>query len=153
MSTVHSDDIERCNLSNYTPHEVRVCLKSGKVISYPSQGIVRLTSEERDFYEPLPNGIEVISPQVFNGVEGLPSVGPGERLPPIIVSMPAAEYMVKNPSCYLGAVYAPDGSPMGAIRDSKGNTLGVKYLTLYCHDRQEDETGENRSKKAKGSQT
>lgn len=113
---------------NLTPHALTIVYPDqSNLIVIPSTGMARLISLEQKEIETI-SGIQVVGPQNFISVEGL-----GDTLgdTPILVSMPVGEYLARNPAFYNGPVYGPDTSPIGVVRNEKGEITGTKRLVRY----------------------
>jgi len=105
---------------NLTPHEVRVCDEAGNpALVIPPSGVqarvnVTLTEVRRIL------GIPVYKP-VYGEVQGLPSE-PEPNTIYVVSSLVLSAIPEKFKSCTV----APNTNPGYALRDEKGNIVGVK---------------------------
>jgi len=125
-------DLKIHKLVNLTPHAIKVYRADNDetpVLVIGSQGNARLRSVQ--FNIGIVDGVPIVTPQIFENVEGLPDVKKGEQAPPILVSALVGEWIAKEQSVYPGHVYSPDTSPNGVVRDSLGAIIGCRRIVLY----------------------
>ena len=113
-------------LLNFTPHAITLYVADGTTQTVPSCGIIRLTSELQCELPPY-GGVRVTTPQVFNGIEGLPILNPSV-IDGIIVSAVVGEYMAKNEISLHGIHVF---SPGDLVRDARGQPIGARTLELH----------------------
>jgi len=106
---------------NLTPHEIRVVSQDGNVILVipPSGRVARVATTQEKVSEI--NGIPVIKTSIGD-VQGIPEPQPDTVY---IVSTLVAQAADRQD------VVAPDTSPQGAVRDSKGQIIGVKRFQRW----------------------
>lgn len=111
---------------NLCPHDIVLSLED-ITFEFKTTRCLRLVEKEGNV---LPNEYElvpVLSPPEYIGLNFTPE--PGSR---IIVSQLVAQYLKEHQETFkLGAVYAPDTGPRGAVRDDKGQIIGTKRLIKF----------------------
>lgn len=122
-------------LHNYTGHPIKIRLDGGNIITYKSEGNARLAaSQGGDRIDVLANRVPVVSPYIYDRVEGLPE----DLWTNIIVSDKLASYLVQQ-GYWRGDVYAPDTNEASRVEGKKAGSIdAVRQLILY--PRMEEET-------------
>ncbi len=112
---------------NLTPHVVNIYDESGQnvIISFPSEGEARVDTPDADTIG-FVNGLPVKKNR-YDAVKGLPEPEQGTIF---IVSMLVCQAL-RERGIYRGDVLSPNTSPNEAIRNEKGQIIGVK--SLACH--------------------
>lgn len=111
--------MKEMKIVNLTPHAIRLYKPDGSVVEIPPSGRVARVATRRVERGSLSGGIPVVSIE-YGEVEGLPDPQEGT----IYVVSSIVLQAVKG----RGDVFAPDTSPEGAVRDEKGNVVGVRAL-------------------------
>ncbi len=125
-------------LTNWTPHDIVVYDDAGKsiIMTYKASGqVARVDVGMQLKLGELHPGIPVIEAQDFDkGTLVISNSEEDGRAPyGILVSMPVGDFLAKYPGMFCGPVYGPDTSPVGVIRDDKGQIKGTKRLVCYCN--------------------
>jgi len=139
---------------NLTPHEIRIFSAEGKALSVPPSGIVARVEERSESLAPI-NGIPVTknsfgdiiySQDTYTcscGEHGLGATFCNTCQQPVFKNNIVVEPPPRKPGViYLVSsliaqraqredFYAPDTGPKGAVRDPKGNIIGVKGLQQF----------------------
>lgn len=115
---------------NYTGHDIVVRIpESDTTVTFPSYGNARLTANEINPAGKLANGIQLVMPYYYDGMEGLPE----DETTNIIVSDKLASRLKERG--WLGAIYAPDTNEGSRISDEGGNVSAVQQLIVYQFER------------------
>lgn len=111
------------NIINLTAHTINVILE-GKEIAYPSQGLARVKTEEKEINKI--NDIPVVK-TVYTTVEGLPEQQENTvYLVSTLVLQALKANGIERPDCL-----APNTGLSGAIRNEAGQIVGVRgFQTL-----------------------
>ena len=109
-------------LVNLTPHEIRVFDEAGNIITIPPSGRVARVKTEQKVIGKVAS-IPIVK-TTFGEVEGLPAPQPNTIF---IVSSLVAQAVANE----RDDVVAPDTSPSGAVRDEKGNIVGVRRFQKW----------------------
>lgn len=111
------------NIINLTQHTINVILE-GKAIAYPSQGLARVKTEEKEVGKI--NGIPIVK-TAYTTVEGLPVQQENTvYLVSTLVLQALKANGIERPDCL-----APNTGVSGAIRDDQGRIVAVKgFQTL-----------------------
>ena len=131
----------RGTMLNLTPHNVNLYGKKGEnpLYTIPSCGTIRLDRSETNQYNECAISSDASVLQ-FNFATYSPFIGHTREMKDdetpivnqcLIVSMPVADYLLKNnlyPKC---AVVIPDTGPASVVRDEKGVILGVTSFIVY----------------------
>lgn len=121
---------------NHTPHDIVVIpVAGGPVYSFAkTEPVLRLTQNKEEFCPPLLVGqdqlltIPIVTPPQYLGLSAHVSGA-------ILVSQMVAEWIVRHPEAVdemgIDAVYVPDTSPAGVIRNEHGEIIGTRRLVRY----------------------
>ena len=115
------------DLVNLTGHPIRIQREGKGFITYPSKGKARLIASGGVLSAgSLSNGIKLVKPYSYDGIEGLPK----DMKLDVIVSDKLAPKLIKQG--WHGAVYAPDTNETSRISGSTpGSINGVRQLIVY----------------------
>jgi len=113
---------DKIEIVNLTPHEITIYMSNGQVLRIPPSGVIARVSVSAKIIGEV-NNIPIRAIE-YGEVQNLPEPKPGVvYIVSIIVLM-----ALKSKGIVRNDVFAPDTSPDSAVRDEKGNVVGVKYL-------------------------
>jgi len=123
---INMKNITNIKLVNLTPHELTIYDANNVVLRIPPSGqVARVTTREKIIGSV--NGVPLVTTE-YSAVEGLPDPQPGTMY---IVSLIVLQAL-KSQGITRDDVIAPNTAPTpnGAVRDSKGQIVGVRSFVV-----------------------
>ena len=115
---------------NCTPHSITIFTADGKgrLVYIPTSNFVVRVEQlpQKEIGHVSDFRIPIVEAPVYGDVTGLP-----DEATNIIVSLLVAQQLCENKT-WPCAIYVPDTSPDGVVRDDNGQIVGTKRLVKYC---------------------
>ena len=114
---------------NFTPHSVTLIAEDGNEIHYGTSGVVLRAAAETSPPVEVVDGVRLRDPFNYSKLDGLDRAMSliGDDKTPIVSEKCVALLQI----VHTGPILVPDANPDSAVRDQKGQIVGVRFFTIY----------------------